>query len=204
MDFYEVINNRRTERDWSDKPVSEEAIDRIINAGLAAPSNNHMRQWEFIVLHTEEEKAIGLQYVKKWAEKQGENMNIGHATPAQKMYAYAMPRQFSMLNDAPYVMIPLFKAGAGLFHAASVSSLNSFASIWCVIENIFLAATAEGMACSMRIPVGTEGPDVCKALGVPEGYMMPVYIGTGYPAENAEELEQNTFTAEQKIHRGKW
>lgn len=204
MDFYEVIKKRRTVREWSNKPVSEEALKRILNAGLAAPTNNHLREWEFIILHSREEKAIGLQYVKQWAEKQSLNINMGNETPKQRMYTYAMPRQFSMLNDAPYVIIPLFKAGPAFYHATSMSTFNPLASIWCVIENIFLATTAERMACSMRIPSGTEGEEVCGALGVPEGYRMPVYIGVGYPAGEATVLDQYFYTADEKMHMGKW
>jgi nitroreductase len=205
MDFYEVINNRHTVRDWKDGAVSQEVLARIIAAGLKAPTNDHLRNWEFIVLRNQQEKEDALQFVKASAATQGANKAISTSgTPAQRMYAYAMPRQYTMLLNAPYVVIPLFKAGASLFRAASVSGLNSFASIWCVIENIFLAATAEELACSMRIPVGEEGQQVVSALGVPDEYVMPCYIGIGYPAEDTPELEQNAYTAEQKMHFGKW
>ena len=204
MDFYDVISKRRTVREWSEKTVGEDALKRIINAGLAAPTNNHLREWEFVILHTPEEKAAGLRYVREWAEKQSGKVGMGNETPKQRMYAYAVPRQFSMLNDAPYVIIPLFRAGPELYHAASMSAFNSLASIWCAIENIFLAAAAEGMACSMRIPIGTEGEEACRALGVPEGYRMPAYIGVGYPAEDAAVLDQHVYTAEEKTHMGKW
>lgn len=90
-----------------------------------------------------------------------------------------------------------------IFHAAAVNGLNSFASIWCVAENIFLAATAEGLACSMRIPVGEEGGEVTAALGVPEGYMMPCYIGIGYPAENTPVIEQVNRNVKSTLHFGK-
>ena len=204
MDFYQVVNARRTVREWSKKPVSAATIEHILDAGLAAPSNNHLREWEFIVLNSPEEKMIALQFVKEWAENHAGSVNIGATETARKMYAYAVPRQFSMLNDAPYVIIPLFKAGPGLFKPTAINSLNPFASIWCVIENIFLASTAEGLSCSMRIPVGAEGGHVCAALGVPEEYIMPAYIGVGYPGEYAEKPEQIQFTSSQKIHYGKW
>ena len=204
MEFYEAINKRRTVRDWSDRPVSEEALKRILDAGLAAPSNNHLRSWEFIVLHDDEEKETALAFVKAWAEAHGQMKGVGISDPAKAMYAYALPRQYTMLKNAPYVILPLFQAGPKIFHADAVNELNSFASIWCVIENIFLAAAAEGMACSMRIPVGQEGSNVCKSLDVPEGYVLPCYIGLGWPAEDIPELEQHTYTAEQKIHKGKW
>lgn len=204
MEFYDAVNNRRIVREWKDAPVAEEALMRILDAGLAAPTNNHMRDWEYIVLQSEEEKDNALQYVKHWAEIQGENKALSGERPEQKMYQYAMPRQYTMLKDAPYVIIPLFKAGEGLFRATAVNGLNLFASIWCVIENIFLAASAEGLACSLRIPVGSEGKDVCKVLGVPEGYMMACYIGVGVPADDVQPLEQYTYTAEDKMHRGHW
>lgn len=82
--------------------------------------------------------------------------------------------------------------------------MNTFASIWCVVENIFLAVTAEGLACSMRIPVGEEGGNVTAAPGVPEEYMMPSYIGIGYPAENTPVIEQVNRDVKSTLHFGKW
>lgn len=52
-------------------------------------------------------------------------------TVPHKMYAYAIPRQYTMLFHAPYVMIPLFRAGAGLFHAMAVNGLNRFPLVCC-------------------------------------------------------------------------
>ena len=56
----------------------------------------------------------------------------------------------------------------------------------------------------MRIPVGEEWKHTASVLEVPEGYIVPCYIGVGYAAEKAPELEQNTFTVEEKLHLGKW
>ncbi|MBR2726630.1 MAG: nitroreductase family protein [Solobacterium sp.] len=204
MEFYEAVKNRRMAREWSDAPVPEEALMRILDAGLAAPTNNHMRDWEFIVLQSDEEKENALQYVREWSQRQAESKVTEGDRPEQKMYQYAIPRQYSMLADASYVVIPLFKAGEALVRASAVNGLNLFASVWCVIENVFLAASAEGLACSLRIPVGEEGRNVCRALGVPEEYMMACYIGVGVPDDCAETLEQYVYSAEEKMHRGSW
>lgn len=69
-----------------------------------------------------------------------------------------------MLKEAPYVIIPVFRS-KGL-NGEYVSILNPFATIWCVIENIFLAATAEGLSCSMRIPLNQEHDTVKEKLKV--------------------------------------
>lgn len=43
FDFYEVVNKRRTVRDFEDYPISDEVLTRIIDAGFKAPTNDHMR-----------------------------------------------------------------------------------------------------------------------------------------------------------------
>ena len=74
-----------------------------------------------------------------------------------------------MLKDAPYVIILVFKSKE--LNDEYVSKLNPFSTIWCVIENIFLAATAEGLGCSMRIPLNKEHDDIVKTkLKVPPTY----------------------------------
>ncbi len=204
MEFYEAVYHRRTVREWNGEDVDEETLNRILDAALTAPSNNHMRSWEFIVLHTDEEKENALRFVAEKAEAQKMKLNLPEGTPEQKMYAYAVPRQYEMLKKAPYVIIPLFRANSTLFDAKAVNGLNAFASVWCVIENLFLSASAEGLGCSVRIPVGPEGSDVCQLLGVPEDYMMACYIGVGYPGEKAPIPLQYVRTAKDSVHKGKW
>lgn len=207
MDFYEVINKRRTTREFLDKEVDFEAIKRILEAGNKAPTWNHNRNWSFIVLKTDEEKEFAFEYAKKIADKfdAEKYLNVPRPYPitlGQKMYAHAMPRQFSMLKDAPYVIIPVFKSKE--VSGGSFSTLNPFSTIWCVIENIFLAATAEGLSCSMRIPLNEEHDAVKEKLKVPATYMIPVFIGIGYADPNEHELEQQYPEIDKQLHFGKW
>ncbi|HIY19683.1 MAG TPA: nitroreductase family protein [Candidatus Blautia avistercoris] len=41
MEFNEVINKRRTSREWSDQEVDFETIKRILAAGMKAPTWAH-------------------------------------------------------------------------------------------------------------------------------------------------------------------
>ena len=149
MELYEAIYKRRTVRKFLEKEVDFDAVKRILEAGNRAPTWNHNRNWSYIVLRTEEEKAYAFEHAKKIAEKFDAEKYLNAPRPypttlAQKMNAYAMPRQYTMLKDAPYVIIPVFKSKE--LNGEYVSKLNPFSTIWCVIENIFLAATAEGLA----------------------------------------------------------
>lgn len=207
MEFYDAVNKRRTVREFLDKEVDFEVIKRILKAGNKAPTWNHNRNWSYIILKTNEEKEYAFEYAKKIADKfdAEKYLNIPRPYPitlGQKMYAHAMPRQFTMLKNAPYVIIPVFKA-KGL-NSESLSQLNPFSTIWCVIENIFLAATSEGLSCSMRIPLQDEHDIVKEKLKVPATYMIPVFIGIGYADSNEKELEQHYPDIEKQLHFGKW
>ena len=206
MDLYEAIYKRRIVRDFKEQIVPDDILEKIINAGIQAPTHDHLRNWEFVIIRDKKDKEKVLQFIKKGTEPQLEilKQTLIDGTAQQKMYAIAMPRQYSMLYNASHIILPFFKSNPGVMNPTSVSSLNPISSIWCVIENIFLAATAEGLACSIRIPVGEEGLNVAKAVKAPEDYLLPCYIGLGYPADNKPFVEQVEYTAQQKMHWGKW
>ncbi len=203
MDFTEVINKRKTSREWTDREVDFAAIRRIIEAGMKAPSWDHYRSWQFIVLHTKEEKENAFGYAKQVVRKfdptryQGRRLNL-----SQEMYLYAMPRQFTMLTQCPYVIVPLFQCKR--LNAEWVSKLNPLTTAWCVAENIMLAAINEGLGYSLRIPLNREHDVVLEKLGVPDGWMTPCFIGVGYPKEDERVLEQYNTDPTGHIHMGGW
>ena len=207
MEFTDVVNKRRTTRQWLDKDVDFELIRRILDAGNKAPTWDHHRSWQYIVLRTDEEKEYAFEYAKKIADKFDAERYLNAPRPyditlGQKMYGYAMPRQYTMLRDAPYVVIPVFKCKQ--LYGEYVSKLNPFSTIWCVIENIFLAATNEGLSCSMRIPLNEEHDIVKKKLKIPPTYMIPVFIGIGYPDPSEPVLEQYEPDVDEQIRFGRW
>lgn len=207
MEFYEAVQKRRTVREFLDKPVDLETVKRILETGNKAPTWNHNRNWSFIILGTDEEKEYAFTEAKKLADRfdAEKYLNVPRPYPVtlgQKMYAHAVPRQFTMLKDAPYVVIPVFKSKE--LKADYVSNLNPFSTAWCVIENIFLAAAAEGLACSMRVPLNEEHDIVKAKLKVPPTYIIPVFIGIGYADPNEKELEQQYPEIEKQLHFGRW
>lgn len=208
MEFYSTINQRRTIRDFQDKEVPEQILHRILNAGLKAPTNDHLRNWDFIVISDKEEKAKIISQIPKTFSKQEvtdflDSFNM--TDPCQReMYMDGVPKQYSMLYHSGCLVIPLFRQDYPLLKPDSINSLNGFASIWCCIENILLAATAEGLGCVTRIPFPAETEYLKEALGHPANYIIPCYISIGYPAENVIPNEQHVYSAEDKIHINRW
>lgn len=48
--FYEEIKNRRTVREFSDRPVHREVIENCVKAAGTAPSGANMQPWHFVVV----------------------------------------------------------------------------------------------------------------------------------------------------------
>jgi len=48
--FYDLINKRRTVRDFSDRPVPKEVIEQVLLAAGTAPSGAHKQPWRFIAI----------------------------------------------------------------------------------------------------------------------------------------------------------
>lgn len=208
MEFYDAINARRTIRDFQNVPIDDDVIERIIGAGLKAPTNDHMRDWHFVVI---KDKSVVLKLIDKIPpEFSEEDMNAlikdwNLSDECQRnCYRNAVPKQYRMLADASCVIIPLLKQKTDILRPQNVSDLNGFASVWCCIENMFLAATCEGYACTLRIPLGDEAEHAGKTLGFPEDYFMPCFIGVGKPAENAAKIEQIEISVSDRIHKDRW
>jgi len=48
MEFFEVIKNRKSVREYSDKVVDKELIERIVDAGRLAATARNEQPWEFV------------------------------------------------------------------------------------------------------------------------------------------------------------
>ena len=188
---------------WTGEDVPREAVDRIIEAGMRAPSWDHYRAWQFIVLRERADRERAFAYAKGVADRYV-SRHRAYARPnlAQRMYAYAMPLQYSMLVECPYVVVPLFRCQR--LNAEWVSKLNPLSTAWCVVENMLLAATNEGLDCSLRIPLNREHDVVLGELGVPKGWMTPCFIGVGHPRADEPLPEQYGTEIEGHVHEGCW
>lgn len=208
MDFYDVLNTRHTVRDFENVSIDDETIQKIISAGMKAPSNDHMRDWNFIVI---KDKSVVLKLINKIPMEMSEDeiesilrdWNLND-TCQQNAYKNAIPKQYRMLAEASCVIVPLFKQKTNILQPDNLSHLNGFASIWCCIENMFLASTAEGYASTLRIPLGNESDWARSVLKFPEEYFMPCFIGIGKPSVNASYVEQKKYSLSARIHKNVW
>lgn len=208
MEFYEAVAARRTVRDFEDRPVEPEVIERIVGAGLKAPSNNHLREWEFVVLSDRAARFEAIRFVRSdlGRDEAAAIIDAWDMTDERQrgVYLDAIPKQHRMLLTCGCLILPLFRQYGPLLQPESLSALNGFASIWCVVENMLLAAAAEGVCGVTRIPFDAEIGHLKSALGVPDGYEIPCYLALGYPAREQPDIRQIPVDVRARLHFNRW
>ncbi len=208
MEFYEVVNSRRTIRDFVNGDIPDTVLERIISAGLKAPTNDHMRDWHYIIVKDKGVIAKLLDIIPKGISDEDMDALIRDWNLSdnlqQECYKKAVPKQYQMLFSASAVIIPLLKQKVDILHPDNISHLNGLASIWCSIENIFLATTAEGYGCNLRVPLGNESEHARQTLGFSDEYFMPCFIGIGIPDKTASPVTQKNIDIQTRIHWNKF
>jgi len=203
MDFYEAVEKRRTVREFQSKPVEEEKLLRVLAAGLKAPSHNHLREWEFILLKDFEQRKrvvdLGVM-AKDFGEKEVEEATKPMAEWEKPAYLAALPVQRRMLSSSPELLIVCFRMRKPLKECKSLYDLNNFASVWACIENILLAMATEGLYGVTFIP--HETMSLKKMLCIPDDYEVAVLIPVGYPQEYF--VKQRPLSLRKKTHYDKW
>ena len=201
MELYEAMELRRSIRDFSEEAIPEETLKRIVASAYKAPANDHFRDWHYIVITDKAliKEAIG-GVPKDLTEKTVDEMTFISDPVQKESYRVAVPKQYRMLLDAAAVIVPLMKKKVDILHPADLLDLNCYASVWCSIENVWLAAVSEGYGCSVRIPQGKEEQIARNALGFPEDYLIPCFIGIGRPGKDAVRTKQLDVDLDNMIH----
>lgn len=191
MEFYEAVRRRRTVREFEDKAVSEAAVRRVLEAGLRAPCNAHLKSWRFILLkdRNKRERAVVEKLRARDLTDRAEIERLVarfDEEELKKVYRRSLPRQRAMMLQAPELLVVLYKTKP-LAECRTLFDLNPLASVWMCIENMMLALAAEGLFGCTYTPCESE--DLKEFLGVPAGFEIAAVIPFGYPKEAPREGE---------------
>ncbi|UCE33523.1 MAG: nitroreductase family protein [Deltaproteobacteria bacterium] len=137
MDVFTAIKERRSCRDFLPEPVSEDIIERILEAAIWAPSPLNTQPWEFVVITNEEVK-------KKILSEAERCRNWAHEKSGWK---WLETYQMSFLQSAPVIIAVIGdpkKTGIDMFQEeGSVGYQHACAA---AVQNIHLAAHALGLS----------------------------------------------------------
>lgn len=199
MEFYEVVNKRRSIRQFVNREIPREALERILEAGLKAPSSNHQRRWELLTL-TDKDVIYNLaQLIRPYPCR-----IVEPKTPQQEMFKIAYPRQRSMIEESACVILPFFKQKYPMTEDKNGYGLMDYGATWALVENMLLAATAEGLGSVVHIPVKKEPEKIKEFLRIPDGWYLPTLVILGYASPDAEVPSQVKATVANKVRWNEW
>lgn len=172
MDIFQAIKERRSCRDYDSRPIEEEKLRAVLEAGGWAPSVMNKQPWRFVVIRSPELK-----------------QKIFDACEATKQYAFETGGwkwlgKFSLafLLDAP-VMIVLTadpkNTGADQFLPGRGDGYSQ--SCCAAIQNMLLAAHALGLG-GLWFSIYEE-QRLKDLLGVPPEIRIVSSLVLGYPAK---------------------
>ncbi|MDI9590667.1 MAG: nitroreductase family protein [Acidobacteriota bacterium] len=199
MEFYETVHRRRSIRQFEERPIPREAIERIVEAGLAAPSSNHQRRWQLVVLS----ERAGILELSKHIRNVPCRFKEPR-TPQQEMMKIAYPRQRSMVAEAACVIAPTFHCKYPISEEGGGWGLNDYGAAWALVENMLLAATAEGLGSVVHIPTKREPVEIRELLGIPEPWYLPALVVLGWSAPDAETPRQVEVSVEKNVRWQTW
>jgi F420 biosynthesis protein FbiB-like protein len=185
QDLLALIQDRRSIRRFTNRPVSRDAIERLLEAARWAPSNHNRQPWRFLIL---EDRAA----IQALAERvrQGVRERLRALPFTASAYADELVQHGTVFSQAPVLIVALHKQPVsvaasvldGLPNPALVS--GEPLSVAMAVQNLLLAAHALGLgACVLTAPLLAQD-NLTGALPLPAGFGLTCFIALGYPDES--------------------
>ena len=196
MDFQDVIRRRRMVRNFEDRPIPPEALERILDNARRGPSAGFSQGFEFIVFEGPEETNRFWQAV----------------SPEHGFERAGWPGVYR----APVVIVPLAHKQAYLDRYAEADKgwTDRAESRWPVPYWYIDTAFAALLALLTAVDAGlgalffglSDAAAFRAAFAVPEGYEPIGAIALGYPAPSrpSASLKRGRRPMEHVVHRGRW
>ncbi|MGI9584205.1 MAG: nitroreductase family protein [Acidimicrobiia bacterium] len=199
MEFREVVARRRMVRNYTDQPVAPDAIDRIIDAGIRAPSAGFSQGQRFIVV-TDIDKRHAV------ARAAGEDEYV--AEGFDPWISSAPVHVILCADKAAYLSRYSEPDKAGADGRASVEE-DWIVPYWWVdagasMMAILLAAVDEGLAAGF---LGAHAFDeIQEAMGLPQDVLIVgvTTIGHGAPDRTSASLSRGRTNREDVVFSNRW
>ncbi len=181
MDAYEAITGRRSIRRFDGCPVDRALLDRLLRAACLAPAPHHTRPWRFVVLETPDSR-------RRLADGMGAawRRDLEEDGAEQDRVEVLLARSRQQIEKAPALVLACL-VDEGLCRWPDKRRRRAewrmaVQSMGCALENVLVAAHAEGLAGHwISAPLFCQDA-VRAALDLPSQYEPQALIALGYAA----------------------
>lgn len=206
MDLIEALRTTGSIRDFTDDPVSDETLWRILDSARFAPSAMNRQGWRVIVVHDEAAR-IRLRdlYLDGWfgtptpseAPTSGDDPDAGTAAAierhARRAAAAAAAGNFGANLHALPALVTIWVDRSKLAPEDRPSDRPAFVagtSIYPFVWSVLLAARNEGLGgvlTTMHLYAETE---IAALLNAPDQWSLAAVLALGYPINQATRLSR--------------
>lgn len=179
--FFELLNSRRTVREYSADPVPFEIIEKAIQTAGTAPSGANMQPWRFVVVKDREVK----RRIREAAER--EEFESYHHRMSEKWLRRLAPlgtdENKPFLEIAPYLIV-VFRITSITENGETEPTYYSQESVGIAVGMLLAALHNAGLATLTHTPSPMKF--LQEILARPKNEVPFVLIPVGLPAENAK------------------
>ncbi|MEL6712810.1 MAG: 5,6-dimethylbenzimidazole synthase [Planctomycetota bacterium] len=193
--IYDVIHRRRDVRQgFLPDPVPEGTLARLLEAAHAAPSVGFMQPWRFIVLRDDARRARLHDSFKRIQREAAAQYDDARAE------AY-LALKLEALREAPLILAVTCEVDAERGHGLGRTTWPEMAqySTVCAIQNLWLAARAEGIGVGWVSIL--ERAVVRDVLELPDGVEPTAILTVGYVDSFGDQPELERLGWEQRVAR---
>ncbi|MCI5221351.1 MAG: nitroreductase family protein [Candidatus Electrothrix sp. AR4] len=169
MTFDELLNNRRSVRNYQDKPVAVNVIQEMIKESTLAPNAGNEQPWKFIIVNNRE-------MLRKISDESKKNILARIAANpndyAKKYQGMLQNESFNVFYNAPCLVMIL-----GPSHLK-----NLFVDCALAAGYFMMAASSRGLAtCWVNLGTEIHDPEMIRELALPDNCTIVAPIILGYP-----------------------
>ena len=201
MDLYDVMRTTAAVREYTDDPLPDEVLTRILDNARFAPSGGNRQGTRVVIVRdaqTREQLAdLGMPGAKRYVAqlRNGEgpwNPLQPCGVDAETIAAVHVPRD-SPLREAPVVVVVCVDLSVVAAFDQELDRIGvvSGASVYPFVWNILLAARNEGYGGVLTTAVIAEEPRAKYLLGIPEEYAIAAVLPLGKPVRQLTKLKRN-------------
>jgi nitroreductase len=171
-DLFSVVRTQRAHRAFTDEPVPDELVERVLEAATYAPSAENTQPWVFVVVRDPAARdRIGELTQRQW-ERGGREYSRPRLSAA--MFEDVERGATGGIAGAPVVVIV----------GADTSRCNEAvveASIYPAVQNLLLAANALGLGAALTT-LTTSAGELRTLLALPDHVRPMAVVPLGWPA----------------------
>jgi nitroreductase len=183
MELFDLIKTRRSVREFLKKPIPKEVLEKIVRAGIWAPSAMNRQPWRFVVV--QDPKSLKLLST---AAKE-ELMKFLQTREAEKQYGKSNVSHFMPHADGDDMIF--YNAPAIVFVIDTLGTGDHF-DHGLATENMMLMAHGLGVgSCCIGLSTPIENSEKVRTLlGMDEKEKVVIGVIFGYPSEKPHETQR--------------